>query len=194
LALIDPRPYQIQLARAQGQLAQDLAQLDGAARAQNAVPKQQIETQIALVAQLEGRIKTDQANVDNAKLQLTYAQVTAPIAGVAGLRLVDPGNVVHADATGILIITQLQPIAVLFTIPEYNLPQVQARLRTGASLSVEAWNRDKTVKIATGRLTAIDNQIDPATGMAKLKAVFDNKDGALFPNQFVNVRLLVNTQ
>ena len=124
---------------------------------------------------------------------MNYAQIRSPITGVAGLRLVDPGNIVHAaDATGIVVITQLQPIAVLFTIPEDPLPQVRARLKEGASLPVEAWNRDNTVKLATGRLTAVDNQIDPTTGTAKLKAVFDNKDGALFPNQFVNVRLMLN--
>jgi membrane fusion protein, multidrug efflux system len=175
LASIDPRPYQIQLAQAEGQLAQDQG--------------------FPAVNLPEGRIKADQANVDNAKLQLSYAQIRAPITGTAGLRLVDPGNIVHAaDATGILIITPLQPIAVLFTIAETNLPQVRARLREGPNLSVEAWNRDNTVKFATGRLTALDNQIDPNTGTVKLKAVFDNKDGALFPNQFVNVRLLLKTQ
>ena len=127
--------------------------------------------------------------------KLTYAQITAPAPGVVGLRLVDPGNIVHAaDATGIVIITQLQPIAVLFTIPEDILPQVRARFREDANLPVEAWNRDNTAKIATGRLTAVDNLIDQNTGTAKLKAVFDNKDGALFPNQFVNVRLLVKTE
>jgi multidrug efflux system membrane fusion protein len=194
LASIDPRPFQVQLAQAEGQLARDQAQLAEAMRAQNAISKKQLVTQIATVAQLEGSIQIDQGNIENAKLQLVYAQVTAPITGVVGLRLVDPGNVVRAaDATGIVIITQLQPIAVLFTISEDRLPQVLARLREGASLSVEAWNGDNTVKIATGRLTAVDNQIDPTTGTAKLKAVFDNKDGALFPNQFVNVRLLVNT-
>jgi membrane fusion protein, multidrug efflux system len=162
LASIDPRPYQVQLARAEAQLA---------------------------------RNQTDQASVDNARLQLNYAQITAPITGVAGLRLVDPGNVVRAaDTTGIVVITQLQPIAVLFTIAEDRLPQVRKRLTDGATVSVEAWNRDNSVKIATGRLTAVDNQIDPTTGTAKLKAVFDNKDEALFPNQFVNVHLLPNAR
>ena len=133
--------------------------------------------------------------MENANLQLIYAQVTAPISGMAGLRLVDPGNIVHAaDATGIVIITQLQPIAVLFNLAEENLPQVLARLREGASLSGRGVEPRQHVKIATGRLTAVDNQIDQTTGTAKLKAVFDNKDGALFPNQFVNVRLIVNTQ
>jgi multidrug efflux system membrane fusion protein len=161
--------------------------------AQNAIPKPQIDAQTGAVAQLEGTVRADQANVDNAKLQLSYTQVRAPITGIAGLRLVDPGNIVHAaDATGILIITQLDPIAVLFAISEDSLPQVRARLRESANPPVEVWNRDNSAKIATGRLVAVDNQIDGTTGTAKLKAVFDNKDGALFPNQFVNVRMLMN--
>ena len=172
LASIDPQPYQIELTRAQAQLARDEAQLAGAER-----------------------IGADLASLERAKLQLAYTQIASPITGVAGLRLVDPGNMVHAsDATGIVIITQMQPCAVLFTIPEDSLPQVLASLRKGAILPVEAWNRRNTAKIATGRVTAVDNQIDPETGTAKLKAVFDNNDGALFPNQFVNVRLFLNTQ
>jgi multidrug efflux system membrane fusion protein len=124
---------------------------------------------------------------------LSYTKIKSPISGLAGLRLVDPGNVVHAsDAGGIVVVTQLQPIAVLFGIAEDNLPQVRARLAEGGSLPVEAWNRTDTAKIATGRLTAVDNQIDPETGTAKLKAEFDNQDGALFPNQFVNIRLFLN--
>ena len=202
LASIDPKPYELQLAQAEGQLVRDEAALKGGRAeldriknqvALGAIPKPQLDAQIATVAELEGSMRTDQAKVDLAKLQLTYAQIRAPITGVAGLRLVDPGNMVHAsDATGILVITQLQPIAVLFTIPEDTLPQVRARLKEGASLPVEAWSRDNSVKIATGLLTAVDNQIDMATGTAKLKAVFDNKDDALFPNQFVNVRILMN--
>jgi RND family efflux transporter MFP subunit len=202
LASIDPQPYQIQLAQAEGQLARDQAQLADATEqvrrlrqlsAANAIPKQEVDTQTGAVAQLEGSIRADQANVDNAKLQMTYTQVRAPITGVAGLRLVDPGNIVHAaDPTGILIITQLQPIAVLFTIPEDSLPQVRARLTEGASVPAEAWSRDDTVKIATGRLTAVDNQIDQTTGTAKVKAVFDNSSGALFPGEFVIVHLLVS--
>lgn len=189
LASIDPQPYQIQVAQAEGQLARDQAQLASAMLAQNAIPNQQLAT----VAQLQGSIKADQANVNMARLQLTYAQVTAPIAGVVGLRVVDPGNIVHAaDTTGLLTINQLQPIAVLFNITDESLPKVLARLRGASSLTVEAWNHARTVKIATGRLTAVDNQIDPATGTVKLKAVFDNKDGALFPNQFVFVRLFLN--
>jgi RND family efflux transporter MFP subunit len=202
LASIDPSAYQVQLAQAEGQLIRDQAVLQNAlvdlARyerllAQNAIPKSQFDTQTGMVAQLEGGVKGEKANVDNAKLQLSYTQIRAPITGVAGLRLVDPGNIVHAaDATGILIITQLDPIAVLFTIPEDSLPQVRARLGEGASPPAEAWSRDDSVRIATGRLTAVDNQIDQTSGTAKLKAVFDNKDGAMFPGEFVNVHLLVN--
>jgi multidrug efflux system membrane fusion protein len=174
LAFIDPRPYQIQLAQAEGQLAQD-----------QGFPAVNLE---------EGKIKFDRAAVDNAKLQLSYAQITAPITGTAGLRLVDPGNVVHAgEPSGIVIISQLQPIWVLFDVPEDAVTRVLARLRQGADLPVEAWNRDNTVKVATGQLIAVDNQINPKTGTVKLKAVFDNKDRALFPNQFVNVRLLLRT-
>jgi RND family efflux transporter MFP subunit len=192
LASIDPRPYQLQLTEAEGQLDRDQAQLADYKLTQSTVPKNQFDTR---VAQFQGSIKTDQAKVDNAKLQLSYTQVAAPITGVAGLRLVDPGNVVHAaDATGIVIINQLQPIAVLFNFVEDLLPQVLARFKQGASLSVEAWNRDNTVKLAIGHLTAVDNQIDQKTGTVRLKAEFDNKDGALYPNQFVNVRLILNPQ
>ena len=160
----------------------------------DAIPKQQLDTQIALVAQYEATIKQDTANIDNAKLQLTYAKVTAPITGVVGLRLVDPGNIVHAsDATGMVVITQLQPISVLFTIPEDSLPQVTQQLRAGAHLPVDAYNRDNSKKLASGTLVTVDNQIDNTTGTSKLKAVFDNKDNALFPQQFVNIRLLVDT-
>jgi multidrug efflux system membrane fusion protein len=175
LVSIDPRPYQIQLAQAEGQLAQD-----------QGFPAVNLE---------DGKIKSDRAAVDNAKLQLSYAQIRAPITGTAGLRLVDPGNVVHAgEPSGIVIITQLQPIWVLFDVAEDEVPRVLARLRQGANMRVEAWSRDNTVKIATGQLIAVDNQIDPKTGTVKLKAAFDNKDRALFPNQFVNVRLLLKTQ
>ena len=162
--------------------------------ATEAIPKQQLDTQVALVAQDEATVQQDTANIDNARLQLTYAQVTAPISGVVGLRLVDPGNIVHAsDATGMVVITQLQPIAVLFTIPEDSLPPVTQKLRAGAHLTVEAYNRDNSKKLATGTLVTVDNQIDNTTGTSKLKAVFDNTDRALFPQQFVNIRLLVDT-
>ncbi len=200
---IDPRPYQVQLELAQGTLAHDQALLDNAKvdlerykmlLATDAVPKQQLDTQQALVAQYQGNIKQDTANIDNAKLQLTYAQVTAPITGVAGLRLVDPGNIVHAaDATGMVVLTQLQPIAVLFTIPEDSLPQVVQKLRAGAHLPADAYNRDNSKKLASGTLVTLDNQIDSTTGTSKLKAVFPNKDNSLFPQQFVNIRLLVDT-
>jgi multidrug efflux system membrane fusion protein len=203
LAEIDPRPYQVQKDLAEGTLARDNALLTNARLdleryttllAQDAVPKQQLDTQKALVAQYEGNIKTDTANVDNAKLNLTYAQITAPITGRIGLRLMDPGNIVHAsDATGMLVITQLDPIAVLFTIPEDTLPQVLQKLRAGMKLQVQAFNRDNSQTLATGQLLTVDNTIDQSTGTSKLKAIFDNKNGALFPNQFVNIRLLVDT-
>jgi multidrug efflux system membrane fusion protein len=203
IAEIDPRPFQVMLAQAEGTLAHDRALLDNAkvdlARygplvQQQAIPTQQLDTQKALVAQYEGNIAQDIANVNNAKLQLIYANITAPITGTLGLRLVDPGNIVHAaDANGIIVITQLQPIAVLFTIPEDRLPEVTKKLREGAHLPVIAYNRDMTKKVAEGMLLTLDNQIDPTTGTSKLKAVFENKDFALFPNQFVNIRLLVDT-
>lgn len=200
---IDPRPYQATLDLAEATLAHDQALLANAQldlkRYQllvktDAIPSQQLDTQVALVAQYEGTIKQDQANIEAAKLNLTYSKITAPISGVVGLRLVDPGNVVHAaDATGMITITQIQPIAVLFTIPEDSLPQVVQKLRDGAHLPAEAWNRDNSKKIAEGKLVTLDNQIDNTTGTSKLKAVFENKDNTLFPQQFVNIRLLVDT-
>jgi len=199
---IDPRPYQVQLELAEGTLARDQAMLNNAKLdlqryqtllAQDAIPKQQLDTQTALVAQFEGNIKQDTANIDSAKLNLTYAKVVAPITGVVGLRQVDPGNIVHAsDANGMIVITQLQPISVLFTIPEDSLPQVTQKLRAGARLPVDAYNRDNSKKIASGTLVTLDNQIDSTTGTSKLKAVFNNTDNALFPQQFVNIRLLVD--
>jgi multidrug efflux system membrane fusion protein len=203
LAELDPRPYQVQLELAQGTLAHDQAVLNQArndlvryqaASDQNAISKQQLDDQQQAVLQYEGTIKQDTANVHNAQLQLIYAKVTAPITGVLGLRLVDPGNIVHAaDANGMVVITQLQPIAVLFTIPEDSLPQVTQKLRAGMHLPVDAYNRDNSKKLASGKLLTLDNQIDNTTGTSKLKAVFDNKDNALFPQQFVNIRLLVDT-
>jgi multidrug efflux system membrane fusion protein len=200
---IDPRPYQVQLELAEGTLARDQAMLNNAKLdlqryqtllAQDAIPKQQLDTQTSLVAQYEGNIKQDTANIDSAKLNLVYAKVTAPITGVVGLRQVDPGNIVHAsDTNGMIVITQLQPIAVLFTIPEDSLPQVTQKLRAGAHLPVDAYNRDNSKKIASGMLVTLDNQIDSTTGTSKLKAVFQNSDNVLFPQQFVNIRLLVET-
>lgn len=200
---IDPRPFQVQLELAQAALAHDQALLDNSkvdlARYKelmktNAIPSQQLDTQVALVAQYEATLKQDQANIDNAKLQLVYAKITAPITGVVGLRQVDPGNIVHAaDTNGMIVITQLQPIAVLFTIPEDSLPQVTQKLRAGAHLPADAYNRDNSKKLASGTLMTLDNQIDNTTGTSKLKAVFDNADNALFPQQFVNIRLLVDT-
>ena len=161
---------------------------------QDAIPKQQLDTQKALVAQYEGSIKQDKANVDAAKLNLTYSQVTAPISGTVGLRLVDPGNIVHAaDANGMVIITQLQPIQVQFTIPEDSLPPVLKKMRAGVHLPVDAYSRDNGTKLATGEFQTVDNQIDSTTGTAKLKAVFKNEDYTLFPQQFVNIRLKVDT-
>jgi multidrug efflux system membrane fusion protein len=199
IAEIDPRPYQVQLEQAEGQLARDQAQLadakvnldrDQVLWEQKVIAKQQLDTQRASVGQFEGVIETDKATIDNAKLQLVYAKITAPITGRAGLRLVDPGNIVHAaDANGLLVITQLQPISVIFTIAEDQLPAVMKKMR-GGQLKVDAYDRDMKAKIAQGVLTTFDNQIDQTTGTLRLRATFDNQDNALFPNQFVNARLL----
>jgi multidrug efflux system membrane fusion protein len=204
LAEIDPRPFQVMLMQAEGQLARDQALLANARIdleryrtlfQQDSIAKQQVDTQAALVRQYEGGVRTDQSQIDNAKLQLTYARVTAPIEGRLGLRQVDPGNVVRAsDPNGIVVITQLQPIAVVFTIPQDNLQSVLRKLREGDKPPVEGWDRENRQKLADGTLITIDNQIDPTTGTVKLKAEFPNADGALFPNQFVNVRMLVETR
>lgn len=203
LVQIDPRPFQVQLEQAQGQLAKDQAQRKDAEAnlerykllfKEGVIPQQQLDTQAALVGQFDGAITSDQSQVDNAKLQLTYCRITAPISGRVGLRLIDSGNIVHAnDTNGLVVITQLQPIAVLFSLPQDQLPQVSAKLRAGVQLNVEAYDRDDTTKIATGKLLTIDNEIDPTTGTYKLKSVFNNADNGLFPNQFVNVHLLVDT-
>jgi multidrug efflux system membrane fusion protein len=162
---------------------------------QGYVPKQQVDTQEALVRQSEGIVKADQAQIDNVKLQLIYSRITAPISGRIGLRLVDPGNMVRAnDTNGLLVITQLQPIAVVFTIPEDSLPSVLERLKAGQQLTVDAFDREQRNKLATGTLLTVDNQIDPNTGTVRLKATFPNDDGALFPNQFVNARLLLEVK
>jgi len=200
IAEIDPRPYQVQLEIAEGQLARDQAQLADAKVnldryealwKEKVIPKQQLDTQRASVGQFDGTIAADKATIDNAKLQLVYAHITAPITGMVGLRLVDPGNIVHAtDSNGLLVITQIQPISVIFTIAEDQLPVVIKKMKTG-KLKVEAYDHDMKTKIATGVLTTLDNQIDQTTGTLRLRATFDNEDNALFPNQFVNARLLV---
>jgi multidrug efflux system membrane fusion protein len=204
LVEIDPRPYQVALEQAQGQLAKDQAQLKDVQvdldryqklLKEGVIPQQQVDTQEASVGQSHGSIQADQAAIDSAKLNITYSHIVAPISGRVGLRLVDVGNIVHAtDTTGLVVITQLQPISVIFTLPQDQLPQVMSKLHGGAQLSVEAWDRDDTSKITSGKLATIDNQIDVTTGTYKLKAVFGNEDNALFPNQFVNVHLLVDTK
>lgn len=203
LVEIDPRPYQVALAQAEGQLAKDTAtaadakiDLDryAALFKEGVIAKQQLDTQTATVGQAQGAIDADKANVDNERLQLTYCRITSPISGRVGLRLVDPGNIVHAaDTNGMLVITQLQPIAVDFTLPEDILPQVQSEMRK-QQLTVEAYSRDGNTKLADGKLETIDNQIDPTTGTIKLKAVFSNPDSALWPNQFVNARLFLTVK
>jgi len=203
LAEIDPRQFQVQLTQAEGQMAKDQALLANARVdveryaqlfAQDSIARQQLDTQRALVAQYEGTVKADQGAIDNAKLQLVYTHITAPISGRLGLRQVDAGNIVHpGDSNGLVVITQVQPIAVVFTLPEDALNQVRKRRREGAKLVVDAWDREQKVKLASGTLQSIDNQIDPTTGTVKLKAQFENKDEALFPNQFVNVQLLIDT-
>jgi multidrug efflux system membrane fusion protein len=204
LVEIDPRPFEAQLTQAAGQLARDQALLDNARldlkryqvlAEQDSVAKQQLDTQAALVRQDEGIVKVDQGLVDNAKLQLLYARITAPVGGRIGLRLVDPGNIVHAtDATGLAVITQMQPITVIFPIPEDNLPALLGKMKAGGRLQVDAFNRDQSQRISTGYLLTVDNQIDPTTGTVKLKAAFANKNNELFPNQFVNARLLLDTK
>jgi len=201
LVEIDPRPYQVMLENAEAGLLRDQANLDNAKvdlkRYQtlvplHAVPEQQLATQEALVKADEGTVKTDQAQIDTAKLDLVYCHITAPITGRVGLRLVDPGNyVTPGQAAGLVVITQIQPITVIFTLPEDQLPPIMERIHAGARLKVEAYDRAITHKIAEGVLETIDNQIDPTTGTVKLRATFDNRDGSLFPNQFVNARLLV---
>jgi len=204
LVEIDPRPYQVQLEQAQGALAKDQAQRKDAEvnferykllYQEGVIPKQQLDTQGAQVGEFDGAIQTDIATIDNAKLQIVYSHITAPISGRVGLRLVDIGNIIHAtDTTGLLVITQLQPISVIFSLPQDQLPQVMAKLHGGSQLPVDAYDRDDTAKIATGKLVTIDNQIDTTTGTYKLKSIFNNEDNSLFPNQFVNMHLLVDTK
>lgn len=204
LAEIDPRPFQMLLDQANGQLARDQAQLTNAVidqqryqmlLAKDSISRQQLDTQDALVRQYQGAVQIDRAQVDNAKLQLSFARITAPVAGRAGLRQVDPGNMVRAsDAGGLVVITQTQPINAIFAIPAEQMTTVLARLQAGESLVVEAYDREGRNKLASGKLLTIDNQIDSATGTVKLKAEFDNAKENLFPNQFVNLRLRVQTQ
>jgi len=204
LAEIDPRPYQVQLSQAEATLFKDQSALKDAklnlARYQDlftnggVVSKQQLDTQDSLVNQLEGAVRSDQAQIDTVKLQLTYTRITAPVSGRVGLRQVDAGNMVHAsDPTGLLVLTQLQPIAVIFSLPEDQLPIVSQRMRN-TTLEVQVFSRDDRTRLATGKLLTIDNQIDATTGTGKLKAVFDNRDRSLWPNQFVNVHLLLETK
>ena len=204
LAEIDSRPFQVQLTQAEGQMARDQALLRNAQLdleryrtlfAQDSVAKQQLDTQDALVRQYQGSVKTDQGQIDNAKLQLAYTRITAPLSGRVGLRQVDPGNIIHAsDQNGLAVITQLQPITVIFTITEDNVRGVMKKLHAGEKLAVDAYDREGKVKLASGVLLTVDNQIDPTTGTVKLKAQFSNDDYSLFPNQFVNVRMLVNVK
>ena len=204
LAQIDPADYKVQLAQAQGQKDQNVAQLKSAEqdlerfaklKEQNTIAAQQINAQQALVNQLKGAIKSNQAAIDAAALQLSYTQIKAPISGRLGLRAVDPGNLIQANsAEGLVTITQSSPIAVVFTIPETQLQQVRTAFRDGAALTVEAWDRAEQMQLSSGTLTTLDNQIDIATGTLKLKAEFANQNEELFPNQFVNVRLNVAVQ
>src|SRR5579863_9164107 len=200
---IDARPYEVQVEQMQAQLFKDQATLRDAKLnldrytaliPSGSIAQQQVDTQKATVDQLDGQVRTDQAQIDSAKLNIVYCNITAPFTGRVGLRQVDPGNIVHAaDTNPMLILTQLQPIAVIFTLPEDQLPTVAQHMKN-TSLPVEAYSRDDQTKLATGKLQTIDNQIDPTTGTAKLKAVFDNKDNQLWPNQFVNANLLLETR
>jgi multidrug efflux system membrane fusion protein len=204
LAQIDPRTYQVQLDQALGMQKQNQALLANAQRdlkryqllfKQNSIARQQVDAQIALVQQLEGSKKSDQAAVDSARLQLGFTRITAPISGRLGLRKVDQGNLINASSTeGLVVITQTQPISAVFTLPQSQLPQVLAKVRAGKTLKVELFDRGDQNKIATGELMSIDNQIDLATGTLMLKARFANEDESLFPNQFVNIRLQVDTE
>jgi multidrug efflux system membrane fusion protein len=198
---LDPRPFQVMLTQAEGQLIKDQATLDNARvdltryeklLQQNAIQEQIYATQKATLGQAEGTVKADQGVIDSVKLNLTYCKITSPLTGRIGLRLVDPGNIVHAtDTNGLLVITQIQPISALFTLAEDQLPVVLRKLNAGEHLRADAYDRADRRKLTTGTLTSVDNQIDPSTGTLRLRAVFDNNDNALFPNQFVNVHLLV---
>jgi len=201
LVEIDPRPFQVMLEAAEAQKAKDQALLQNALLdrerynvlyKQEAIPKQQYDTQLSTVAQYEAQIKSDQSAIDNAKLQLVYSKITSPLTGRIGLRLVDQGNIVHAtDTNGLVVITQLQPIAVIFNIAEDSLPAVRKKMESG-TLRIDAYDRDLKKKLAQGHLLTIDNQIDQSTGTVRFKGQFENEDNSLFPNQFVNARLLLD--
>lgn len=204
LAQIDPRPFQVQLSQAEGQLQRDKELLLNARLdleryktlwSQDSIPRQQLDTQQALVRQYEGAVKVDQGQIDSARLNLTYSRITAPVSGRVGLRSIDPGNMVRStDTNGLVTITQLRPISVVFPLPEDSLPKVLARMRKHEQIPVEAWDREMKQKLASGTLQTVDNQIDPATGTVKFKAGFANNANELFPNQFVNARLLLEVQ
>jgi membrane fusion protein, multidrug efflux system len=203
LIQIDPRPYQVQLAQAVGQSAKDQATYedgkttfarDQVLYSQGVLSRQQLDDQQSVMNQAKGAVESDRGAIDSAKLNITYSRITAPISGRIGLRLLDLGNIVHAtDTTGLAVITQLQPIAVIFALPEDDIPRVVKRIASGQSVTVQAWDRDFTKQLSSGTLLTFDNQIDQTTGTVKLKAQFDNPDYALFPSQFVNARLLINT-
>ena len=200
LAVIDPRPYQVALQQAEANLYKDQAALKDAVLNQQrfqdlykegVIPRQQMDTQVSLANQLEGAVRSDQAQIEIQKLNLTYTRITAPVNGRVGLRQVDIGNIVHAsDPNGLLVLTQLQPIAAIFTLPQDSLPSVAQHMHQG-TLTVDAYSRDDQTKLTSGKLLTIDNQIDPTTGTGKLKAVFENRDSSLWPNQFVNAHLLL---
>lgn len=204
LAQIDPRPFEVVLAQAEGQLIKDKALLENAQidsdryktlLNEDSISKQQADTQESLVRQYHAAIAVDQSQVDSAKLQLSYCHITAPIDGRVGLRQVDPGNMIHSsDTTGIVAITQLQPITALFSIPEDNLPLVVQRMKAVDAVAVDAYDRAQKIKLASGVVLTTDNQIDTTTGSIKLRALFKNEDSSLFPNQFVNIRMLVDVQ
>ena len=203
LAEIDSRPFDAQLNQAQGQWARDTALLKNAELdlqryqdllSKDAIARQQVETQAALVRQLQGTVQADQAQIDLAKLQLSYTRVTAPISGRLGLKQVELGSLVRAsDPNGVVSITQTQPMAVVFSVPEIHVPLIMRQLKLGKALVVEAWDRDQKIRLAQGRVSTTDNAIDVATGTLRLKATLDNRDGSLFPNQFANIRLQLDT-
>ncbi len=203
LIQIDPRPYQVQLTQAQGQFAKDQAayevarvtlERDQMLFSQGVIARQDLDNQQSTMDQAKGAVEADRGAIDSAKLNITYSRITSPISGRIGLRLVDLGNIVHAtDTTGLAVITQLQPIAVIFSIPEDDIPRVVKRTQSGQPLTVQAWDREFKKQLSTGSLMTFDNQIDQTTGTVKLKAQFENPDYALFPSQFVNARLLINT-